>query len=92
MERRAQPGLAGDPAQSSDGRSLARPRCARASFPLGDHLRRIGQLEVRFRRDRAQIQDRPAGVFSPQRSGAVSARRRTRTVPDHKTIARCRGW
>ena len=56
MERRAQPGLAGDPARSSDGQSLARP-VALGVIPLfGDHLRRIGQLETRFRRERAGTQ------------------------------------
>jgi hypothetical protein len=41
----------------------------RASFPIGDHLRRIGQLEARFRRDRTQIQDWPARViFHPKRA------------------------
>ena len=52
----------------------------------------LANLKAPFRRDRTQIQDWPAGVFSPQTSGAASVRRGTRTVPDHKTIARCRGW
>jgi hypothetical protein len=70
-ERRVLLGLAGDPAQSSDGRSLAR-RIPHSLFVIN-----LGvlALEARFRRDRTQIQDRPAGVFSPQTSGAASARR-----------------
>ena len=39
----------------------------------------VGVLIAIFRRDRTQIQDWPARVFSPKTSGAASARRGSRT-------------
>jgi hypothetical protein len=44
------------------------------------------------RRDRTQIQDRATCAVLSQRKGALTARRGTRDLPDHKTTAPGRGW
>jgi hypothetical protein len=54
--------------------------------------RAIQKAEARFRRDRTQIQGRTACAFPPQRGGVAACRRGTRTIPDHKAVACCRGW